>query len=138
MFRKPKSTETLSRIPMTGIDCCARAVSGRTTAAPPSSATNSRRPMPDMGGPSLRDCRKVSLPQSGRPVIGGDLNRSETGGGRRGWTICRGIKNIKSLKYLGPKTVFGQVFGAGVKTDYENLKAPPGGSHKPNNLNRGG
>jgi hypothetical protein len=36
-------------------------------AAPPSSATNSRRPMPDMGGPSLRDCRTLSLPP-GRPV----------------------------------------------------------------------
>ena len=53
---------------ITGIaDCCARAASGHAAAAPPSSATNSRRPMPDMGGPSLRDYRIVSLPP-GRPV----------------------------------------------------------------------
>ena len=31
------------------------------------SATNSRRPMPEMGGPSLRDYRIVSLPP-GKPV----------------------------------------------------------------------
>jgi hypothetical protein len=35
--------------------------------APPSSVMNSRRPMPDMGGPSLRDYRTASLPP-GRPL----------------------------------------------------------------------
>src|SRR5215831_8075026 len=47
---------------------CARAASGHDAAAPPSSATNSRRPMPDMGGPSLRDYRTFSLPPR-RPEI---------------------------------------------------------------------
>jgi len=48
---------------------------GHAAAAPPSSATNSRRPMPNMGGPSLRDCRIVSLPPGqaagpwGRPEL---------------------------------------------------------------------
>ena len=49
------------------VACCARAPVGHAATAPPSSATNSRRPMPDMGGPSLRDCRRVSLPPS-QPV----------------------------------------------------------------------
>ena len=35
---------------------------GHPAAEPPSSATNSRRPMLDMGGPSLRDYRALSLP----------------------------------------------------------------------------
>jgi hypothetical protein len=41
--------------PMVGsfFGCCALAASGHATVAPPSSATNSRRPMPDMGGPFL-------------------------------------------------------------------------------------
>jgi len=45
--------------------CCARAANGHATAAPPSSVMKSRRPMPDMGGPSLRDCRTLSLPPAG-------------------------------------------------------------------------
>ena len=52
---------------VTGVDgCCARAASGHAAAAPLSSVTNSRRPTPDMGGPSLRDHRTFSLPP-GRP-----------------------------------------------------------------------
>jgi hypothetical protein len=39
-------------------------------------------------------------------------------------------KKIKSLKCLVPKTVFGQVFGAGARTDFENPKVPPGGSRR--------
>jgi hypothetical protein len=41
------------RNPITGIvGCCAHAASGHATAAPPSSVTNSRRLMPNMGAPS--------------------------------------------------------------------------------------
>ena len=47
--------------------CCARAASGHAAAAPPSSVMNSRRPMLDMGGPSLRDYRSLSLPPA-RPI----------------------------------------------------------------------
>jgi hypothetical protein len=36
-------------------------------------------------------------------------------------------KKIRSLKCLFPKTVFGQVFGAGARTDFGNPKVPPGG-----------
>src|SRR5262249_6041787 len=61
-------------------DCCARAASGHAAAAPPSSATNSRRPMPDMGGPSLRDYRIVSLPPRPRQVLGAGLSCSESKG----------------------------------------------------------
>ena len=41
----------LLRNPITGIGCCARVESGH-VAAPPSSAMNSRRFMPNMGAPS--------------------------------------------------------------------------------------
>jgi hypothetical protein len=39
-------------------------------------------------------------------------------------------KKIKSLKCLVPKTVFGQVFGAGGKTNFWKSKSPPRGSHR--------
>src|SRR5262249_62248954 len=66
------------KMQITGFDCCAPAPSVL-AAALPSSATNSRRPMPDMGGPSLRDYRSVSLPPR-EPVglRGGSLNCSES------------------------------------------------------------
>src|SRR5262249_50710274 len=65
--------------PMVGsfAGCCARAASGHAV-APPKSATNCRRPMPDMGGPSLRDCRILSLPPTPCQVLGVGLNRSES------------------------------------------------------------
>src|SRR5262249_48673321 len=47
-------------------------------AAPPSSATNFRRPMPDMGGPSLRDSRIFSLPPTPWQVLGASLKCSES------------------------------------------------------------
>src|SRR6476661_347177 len=90
------------------VGCCPRAAIGQ-AAAPPNSATNSRRLMPDMGAPSqvpppiiaARNrwaqavCRVMSLPVTGQPVLGADLKRSELGrlpgpggrgtrGGRRG------------------------------------------------------
>jgi hypothetical protein len=49
-------------------------------AAPPMSVMKSRRPMPDMGGPSLRDYRIVSLPPSPWQVLGTGLNCSESDG----------------------------------------------------------
>jgi hypothetical protein len=51
--RSPYDSSTITGI----AGCCARDASGHAAAAPPSSATNSRRPMPDMGAPSLRDYR---------------------------------------------------------------------------------
>ena len=51
MYAKP-AAGVLLRNPITGIaGCCARAASGHAAAAPPSSAMNSRRLMPDMGLP---------------------------------------------------------------------------------------
>src|SRR5262245_10497243 len=61
-----------------GLLRCACAASGHTAAAPPSSATNPRRPMPDMGGPSLRDYRTLNLPPTDRQVPVADLNCSES------------------------------------------------------------
>src|SRR5262245_22008879 len=60
------------------VETWARAPRGHAiAAAPPSSDTNSRRPRPDMRGPSLRDCRSVSLPPT-RPVgLGAGLKCSE-------------------------------------------------------------
>src|SRR5262245_5882380 len=68
------------RNPMVGSfpACCARAAIGQAATAPPSSATNSRRPMPDMGGPSLRDYRTLNLPPTDRQVPVADLNCSES------------------------------------------------------------
>src|SRR5215471_21614956 len=76
--------------------CCARAASDHDAAAPPSSVTNSRRFMPNMGSSSPAIWRRqraqidrrrrsvyrtLNLPQNGRQVLGPDLNRS---GSRRG------------------------------------------------------
>jgi hypothetical protein len=54
--------------------------------------------------------------------------------------ISFALKNMKSINSLVSKTVFGQVFGAGARTDFENPKVPPPGglTGKLNNFNRGG
>src|SRR5262245_35398743 len=44
---------------------------------PPSIVMNSWRPMPNMGGPSLRDCRTISVPHSAQRVLWTSLNCSE-------------------------------------------------------------
>src|SRR5262249_44471853 len=73
-----------SRInPTTGIaDCCARAASGQTAAAPPRSVMNSRRLMSDIGLSPAWPCRSVyrtlTLPQRGGQVLGAGLNCSES------------------------------------------------------------
>jgi hypothetical protein len=62
----------------------------------------------------------LSLAQSGRPVLGGDL-------AARLNHISLPLelsKNIALLKCLVPKTIFGQVFGARAKTKFGNPKAP--------------
>ena len=56
------------------------------------------------------------------------------------WTIfLLPSKNMKSIKSLVSKTVFSQVFGEGARSDFENPKVPPGGSHREtDNFNRRG
>jgi hypothetical protein len=57
------------------------------------------------------------------------------------WTIfLLPSKNMKSIKSLVSKSVFGQVFGAGAKPIFRKSKCPPPGglAGKLNNFNRGG
>src|SRR5262245_30800469 len=58
--------------------CCERTSSGHDAATPPSSATNSRRPMPDTGfPPSQWVCHTIRLPPTEWQVPLADLNSSE-------------------------------------------------------------
>src|SRR5881396_2713987 len=89
-----------SRMPMRGIldGCCARArltLAASNRPAPPTRAVNSRRLMSDMAYFLSRsdhqqptDCT-VSLPHSGRQVLGADLNCSESGVGGRPLTCLQ-------------------------------------------------
>src|SRR5262245_50479345 len=55
---------------MTGtFGCCARAASGHATAAPPSAASNSRRPMVTVIRPSRARCVKGTIPHQERAVF---------------------------------------------------------------------
>src|SRR5262249_9293215 len=49
--------------------CCARAASGHATAAPPSAASNSRRPMVTVIRPSRARCVNGRIPRHGRAVL---------------------------------------------------------------------
>ena len=54
---------------ITGIaGCCARAASGHATAAPPSAASNSRRPMVTVIRPCRARCVKGTIPRRERAV----------------------------------------------------------------------
>ena len=80
-------------------------------------------------------CRMLSLAQSGRLVLRRQSGRAV----EPYFSALETSKKHKSLKYLAPKTISGQVFGAGARTDFENPKVPPGGlTGKLNNFNRGG
>src|SRR5262245_25565408 len=58
------------RNPITGIaDCCACAASGHAVAAPPSAASNSRRPMVTVIRPSRVRCVKGRIPRHERGVF---------------------------------------------------------------------
>jgi len=72
-------------------------------AAPPSSAMNSRRPMPDMGGPSLRDSRSLSLPPARWQVLGAGLNRSEWRRRPHLWILVLAPSPQSSSRGLGPR-----------------------------------
>src|SRR5262249_42041276 len=49
--------------------CCARAASGHAAVAPPSAASNSRRPMVTVIRPSRARCVKGRIPRHGRAVL---------------------------------------------------------------------
>src|SRR5262249_27601795 len=75
-FRNASSTDADSpgdrtlRNPITGIDpCCARAVSGHAATAPPSAASNSRRPMVTVMRPPVRGCVNATIPRHERAVL---------------------------------------------------------------------
>src|SRR5262249_39895329 len=58
------------RYPITGIaGCCARAASGHVAAAPPSAASNSRRPMVTVIRPSHARCVEGRIPRHERAVF---------------------------------------------------------------------
>src|SRR5262249_31969817 len=58
------------KYPITGIaGCCARAASGHAAAAPPSTASNSRRPMVTVIRPSRARCVKGTIPRYERAVF---------------------------------------------------------------------
>src|SRR5262249_23013979 len=83
---------------------CERPRPLRAAAAPPKSATNCRRPMPDMGGPSLRDCRILSLPPTPWQVLGVGLNRSES---------YRSPNSLRNSPRSVPTEFSGDTFGVG-------------------------
>src|SRR6516225_9827744 len=64
------SGDPLFKYPITGIaGCCARAASGHDTAAPPSAASNSRRPTVTVMCPSRARCVKGTIPRLQRAVF---------------------------------------------------------------------
>ena len=65
----------------------------------------------------------LSLAQSGRLVLRRQSGRAV----EPYFSALETSKKHKSLKYLAPKTISGQVFGAGARTDFENPKVPPPG-----------
>jgi len=76
---KCRITEAASRNPTAGIaGCCARTASGHAAAAPPSAASNSRRPMVTVIRASRARCVKRTIPRHERAV----LNSAATGAGR--------------------------------------------------------
>ena len=81
-------------------------------------------------------CRMLSLAQSGRLVLRRQSGRAV----EPYFSALETSKKHKSLKYLAPKTISGQVFGAGARTDFENPKVPsPRGSRRETEyFNRGG
>ena len=64
---------------------------------------NSRRPMPDMGGPSLRDSRSLSLPPARWQVLGAGLNRSEWRRRPHLWILVLAPSPQSSSRGLGPR-----------------------------------
>src|SRR6516162_3389169 len=61
-----------SMTPMRGIfdaDCCACTASGQVAAAPPSAASNSRRPMVTVIRPPRARCVKATIPRHERAVL---------------------------------------------------------------------
>src|SRR5262249_49119969 len=64
------SGDALLRNPITGIAaCCARAMSGHAATAPPSAASNSRRPMVTVIRPSRARCVKEKIPRLQRAIF---------------------------------------------------------------------
>jgi hypothetical protein len=59
--------------------------------------------MPDMGGPSLRDSRSLSLPPSRWQVLGVGLNRSEWMRRPHLWILVLAPSPQSSSRGLGPR-----------------------------------
>src|SRR5262245_62374601 len=97
--------------------CCARAASGHAVAAPPSSVMNSRRLKSNMRpSPRWADHGTLSLHLAGRPVLGADLNCSESVWAPS-WLALRGYHAGRRLLHCGSSTCLMSAQGLGcVKT----------------------
>jgi len=72
----PSARQAIGRWPITGIaGCCARAANGHAAAAPPSAASNSRRPMVTVIRPSREGCVKATIPRHQRAVLRARTNK---------------------------------------------------------------
>src|SRR5262249_11963428 len=78
--------------------CCARAASGHATAAPPSAANNSRRPMMTVIRPSRARCVNGTIPRHERAVL-------HTGGAGEAHAghMQRGIARPTTFAFLSQK-----------------------------------